>query len=134
MEYEKLLEKAYEKLPKARESEERFVIPIADVSVQGTQTTIKNFSQIAQALRRDSTHLMKFLTKELAAPGSSNDKAVFQAKLSQKIIQQKIESYVREYVICRECKRPDTKLVREDRLTFLVCEACGAKTSVKSVK
>jgi translation initiation factor 2 subunit 2 len=132
--YEELLEKAYEKFPKIKESEERLVIPLAEVSYQGNQTIIKNFSQIAQVLRRDTNHLMKFLTKELAAPGSSNDKATFQAKLPQKIIQQKIEVYVRDYVVCKECKRPDTKLIKEDRLTFLVCEACGAKISVKSIK
>ena len=134
MQYEELLEKAYSKLPKTNEEGERFVIPVADVSVQGSQTIVKNFSQIAQALRRESSHLMKFLTKELAAPGSSNDRAIFQAKLSEKIIQQKIEAYVKEYVLCSECKRPDTRLIKEDRLTFLVCEACGAKTPVKSIK
>jgi len=134
MDYEKLLERAYEKLPKIKETEERFVIPLADVSIQGNQTIVKNFSQIAQALRREPSHLMKFLTKELAAPGSSNDRAIFQTKVFQKAMQQKIEAYVREYVICKECKRPDTKLVKEGRLVFLVCEACGAKTSVKLIK
>lgn len=134
MDYEKLLEKAYEKLPKVKEEEERLVIPLAEIEFQGNQTIIKNFSQIAQAMRRDSKHLMKFLTKELAAPGSSNDRAIFQTKLYHKTIQQKIESYMREYVICKECKKPDTKLVKEGRITFLVCEACGAKDSVKSIK
>lgn len=134
MQYEEMLEKAYEKFPKTKEVEERFVIPQAETSIQGSQTIIKNFSQIAQALRRETSHLLKFLTKELASPGHSNDRATFQTKVSQKIIQQKIEAYVKEYVICKECKRPDTTLVKEDRLTFLVCEACGAKISVKSVK
>ncbi len=134
MQYEELLEKAYEKLPKMKETEERFVIPIVDVSIQGNQTIVKNFSQIAQALRREPSHLMKFLTKELASPGSSNDRAIFQTKIPQRVMQQKIEAYVKEYVICKECKRPDTKLVKEGRLAFLICEACGAKISVKPIK
>ncbi|MHA1988975.1 MAG: translation initiation factor IF-2 subunit beta, partial [Promethearchaeota archaeon] len=50
------------------------------------------------------------------------------------IIQKKIESYVKEYVLCKECGKPDTKLIKEGRITFLKCEACGAKSSVKSIK
>ncbi|MEM3439613.1 MAG: hypothetical protein QXG32_01685 [Candidatus Bathyarchaeia archaeon] len=32
--------------------------------------------------------------------------------------------------MCPICKMPDTKLLKEKRLTFLICEACGAKSSV----
>ena len=135
MDYENLLEKAYQKLPEAKSSGERFKIPIADTINQGNQTIIKNFIQICQALRRKPSHVLRFLTKELAAPGSFDQtKAMFQSKVPQRVIQQKIELYVKDYVFCRECHRPDTKLIKEDRITFLKCEACGAKSSVKSIK
>ena len=38
-----------------------------------------------------------------------------------------------DWNFCPECGKPDTNLVKEDRINFLVCEACGARTSVKSV-
>ncbi|MDD5416723.1 MAG: translation initiation factor IF-2 subunit beta [Candidatus Aenigmarchaeota archaeon] len=132
MNYEELLTKAFDKLPKLKDSGERFEIPKADVMTEGNQTIIKNFGQIATTLRREPEHLLKFLTKELAAPGAvKQQRAVFMTKLTQSAIQQKIETYVRDYVICKECKRPDTKLVKENRITILVCEACGAKYGVK---
>ena len=132
MNYEELLDKAYDKLPKLKDSGERFEIPKADVTTEGGQTIVKNFVQIANDLRREPDHLMKFLTKELAAPGALKPpRAVFTARLTQKAVQDKIAVYVREYVICKECKRPDTKLVKKDRITTLVCEACGAKYGVK---
>jgi translation initiation factor 2 subunit 2 len=37
------------------------------------------------------------------------------------------------YVICPVCKRPDTRIVKEKRLSFLVCNACGAKSSIKQL-
>jgi translation initiation factor 2 subunit 2 len=46
------------------------------------------------------------------------------------MINEKIQEYVAEFVICKECKKPDTELVKEDRLTFIHCLACGAKKSV----
>jgi translation initiation factor 2 subunit 2 len=37
------------------------------------------------------------------------------------------------FVTCPVCKRPDTKIVKEKRLSFLVCNACGAKSSIKQL-
>lgn len=135
MDYESLLNKAYEKLPKIENHVDRFKIPVAETIVQGNQTIIKNFSDIAEILRREPSHILKFLTKELATPaGLDGKRAILQAKIPQKMIQQKLETYVVDYVFCRECKRPDTKLIKEDRIVFLKCEACGAKSSVKAIK
>jgi len=135
MDYESLLNKAYEKLPKIEDQVDRFRIPIAETMVQGNQTIIKNFSDIAEILRREPSHILKFLTKELATPaGLDGKRAILQAKFPQKMIQQKIETYVVDYVFCKECKKPDTKLIKENRIVFLKCEACGAKSSVKAIK
>jgi len=135
MDYESLLNKAYEKLPKTEEYKDRFKIPVAETIIQGNQTIIQNFSQIAETLRREPSHILKFLAKELAAPaGLDGTRAILQAKFSQKMIQQKLEAYVVDYVFCKECKNPDTRLIKEDRIVFLKCEACGAKSSVKAIR
>ncbi len=132
MEYEDLLNKAYEKLPKVKTGEERFEIPKFEIMIQGNQTIVKNFAQVAQTLRREPKHLLKFLTRELATPGNLDQiRAIFQSRLLQNIVQRKLESYIKEYVLCRECKKPDTKLVKEGRITILKCEACGATAAVK---
>ena len=135
MNYEDLLNKAYQNLPKVEESTERLEIPEPEIIIQGRQTIIKNFSQICEAMRRDPNHLLKFLTKELATPaGFDGTRATFQSKIARRMIENKMESYVKEYLVCKECKRPDTKLVRENRIVFLKCEACGAKSPVKPIK
>ena len=135
MKYENLLNKAYQNLPKVEETTERLEIPEPEIIIQGRQTIIKNFSQICEAMRRDPNHLLKFLTKELATPaGFDGTRATFQSKIARRMIENKMESYIREYLVCKECKRPDTKLVRENRIVFLKCEACGAKSPVKSIK
>ena len=135
MDYETLLNKAYEKLPKTEVSTDRFKIPVVETMLQWNQTIVKNFSQICQTLRREPKHILKFLTKELATPaGFDGNRAIFQSKISNRLLQQKLEAYIKEYVLCKECGQPDTKLIREERLSFLKCEACGAKSSVKSIK
>lgn len=132
--YEALLKKAYTKLPKLKVGKERFEVPSVDIAIHGSQTIIKNFAAIATTIRRDSKHLLRFLSKELAAPSHIDaGRAILQAKLSQSAIQTKLESYVKEYVVCKECKRPDTRLEKQDRITVLACEACGAKVAVKAI-
>ena len=135
MQYEELLDKAYEKLPKSQEASQRLEIPTPEILIQGNQTIIKNFNQICQALRREPKHVFKYLTKELASPGTfDSQRATFQTKISQSIIKDKIDNYVKEYVYCKECKRPDTKLIKEGRITIMKCEACGAKSAVRELK
>ena len=131
--YEKLLEEAYGRIRKTEGNGERFEIPKAEGRFEGKKTIITNFSQIASAFRRNPEHLQKFLLKELAASGQrEGDRLILNIKIPSSRINQKIEEYAQEFVICRECKKPDTELIREDRITFIKCLACGAKHSVRS--
>lgn len=132
MAYEQMLDKLYKEV-KPIEKGERFEIPKVKGHVEGTKTIITNFSQICDVIRRDKQHVLKYLFKELAAPGIiDGERLILNRKLSSALINEKIESYVNEFVICPECKKPDTELKKEDRVMFLHCLACGAKHSVRT--
>ena len=131
--YEKLLEEAYSKIKKTEGNGERFEIPKVEGHFEGKKTIITNFSQVASIFRRNPEHLQKFLLKELAASGQrEGERLVLNIKVPSAKINQKVGEYAQEFVICRECKKPDTELIREDRITFIKCLACGAKHSVRS--
>ncbi|MBS3051316.1 MAG: translation initiation factor IF-2 subunit beta [Candidatus Aenigmarchaeota archaeon] len=130
MNYEDMLKKAVQNLP-AR-SETRFEVPVASVSVGKRQTIIRNFSEIVKNLRRNPQELSKYLFKELAVPGESRgNELILQAKVPPSLINQRIKEYVRDFVICKECGKPDTILQKIDSYTFIKCEACGAKRPVR---
>ncbi len=136
MEYEQLLEEAYEKIKpiEANKDFDRWEIPQADISISGNKTTILNFAQICSALRRKQEHLSKFLSKELASYSKiEGDKLVINRKLSKEIINEKIQLYIAKYVVCLECKKPDTEIVKEGGFLFVHCLACGAKHSLGRV-
>ena len=133
MEYEQMLDKLYKEVKPVEASSERFEIPKVKGHIEGTKTIIANFGQIVGILRRNPEHILKFLFKELATPGSvEGERMILNRKLSSKIINEKIESYANEFVICKECKKPDTELIREDRISSIHCLACGAKHPVRS--
>ena len=132
MSYEQLLEKAYKEV-KPIESGERFEVPKVKGHVEGTKTIITNFSQICDVLRRNKEHVTKFLYKELATPGViDGERLILNRKLHSAKINEKIEAYANEFVICSECKKPDTELIKENRLMFIKCLACGAKKTVRT--
>lgn len=129
--YEEMLKKAMEKMPERVLTKKRFEIPSVVIEVQGNKTLVKNFGEIAAVLRRDRRHISKFLFKQLAAPGNvEGNLLILQRRVPKQMLQKKIEDYVKGFVYCKECGKPDTKLIKEGRITFLKCEACGAKHSV----
>ncbi len=128
MDYEKMLEDAYGKIKKIDVSEDRFEIPKVEGYVEGKKTILTNFYQISSHLRRDEEHFQKFMLKELAASGQKEgDRFILNIKVPSAKINQKIEKYTYEFVLCRECKKPDTEIIKQDRINFLHCLACGAK-------
>ncbi len=131
MEYIDMLRKARKNLP--TKSAERFEILNPNVYV-GRQTFIRNFLDIAKSLRRDPIHISKFLFKELAVPGEiRGSELILQGKILQSMVMKRIEDYTKEFVICKECGKPDTSIIKEDSLHFVKCEACGAKRSARKM-
>jgi translation initiation factor 2 subunit 2 len=129
--YSQLLERARAKLPPVQIGSDRFQVPEPDTMTDGKVTTIRNFQDICSVLRRDPDHVIGFLAKEFGCPGVLDlPRATLKSRLAKEAIAQRIREYTAKYVICSECKRPDTHLVKEGRLTLLVCEACGAQRPV----
>lgn len=132
MEYEKLLEKAYNEVKVVGKGGERFEIPKVAGQVSGNNTIITNISQIADYFRRDVIHLMKFLQKELAVYSRlDKGRLILKAKLNSAKVNEKIEKYAKEFVICPVCGKPDTEIVSEKGIRFKHCLACGAKSPIK---
>lgn len=131
--YEQLLNEAYKKIKKAEGTGERFEIPKIEGHFEGRKTILTNFFQIASYIRRNPEHFQKFILRELATSGQKEgDRLVLNNKVPSEKINQKIEQYVKEFVLCKECNKPDTELSKQDRLSFIHCMACGAKHSVRS--
>ena len=134
MSYKKLLEKARKELPDSVFEKARFDIPKVRGHIQGNRTIISNFIQIANTFRREPNHILKYILKELATPGEikKNGSVIIGTKVSASRINESIKKYAEEFVLCKECGKPDTKTLKEGPFLFLKCSACGAKYSIKS--
>jgi len=129
--YQVLLERARAKLPPVRPGGERFNVPDPDVMSDGKNTVIRNFQEITEVLRREPAHVIGYLAREFGCPGVLElPRGVLKSRLQKDQIQGRIREYTAKYVICSECKRPDTHLQKDGRFTLLVCEACGAQRPI----
>ena len=135
LDYKDLLKRVIESTPQKEVVEDRFKLPKAEIFYEGNTTVIKNFDKISDAVNRDSDLILKFLLGGLGTAGEMDgSRVVFQGKIPAKSIQDKLKEYIDAFVICSECNRPDTHLVKQGRTTLIRCDACGAFRSVKSRK
>ncbi len=131
-EYESMLDRARSVLPEKTLTFERFETPAIESFLQGNKTIIKNFEVILQKIRRPPEMLTKYFSKELAIPASiESGKLVLNGKFYERNLRDKLQSFVDAAVVCKECKRPDTKITERDGIKTLICEACGARSPVK---
>ena len=132
--YDELLKRACSQMPKVSLKIERLELPRLFISTVGMRTIISNFKEVADVLDRNPQHIMKFLTREMATAATYHDgRAIFQGRFRQDSFDRLLQRYIESFVTCPVCRRPDTKVRKEKRLAFLICNACGAKSSVKQL-
>lgn len=131
--YEQLLDNIYENLPDKVTSGERFDMPKFEYFTEGNKTIIRNYKSVVDTVRREGSFLSKYLSKELAVPAEvQGERLILQRRLVGDILNKKLEEFVTRYVICKECKKPDTKLEDSGHgFKKLICESCGAHASIR---
>jgi len=131
--YEKLLKRIDgERSKNSAEIDSRFELPTVDVMWEGQRTYLRNFSDFPKIMRRDSAKLLQYLSKEFAVPAERiGDSAMFIGRRDPDDFTRLLKIYVNEYIMCPTCKSPDTRTEKEKRISFLICEACGAKSTIK---
>ncbi|MBD3188172.1 translation initiation factor IF-2 subunit beta [Candidatus Bathyarchaeota archaeon] len=135
-EYMEMLDAAIEKLPEDVMNRERFKLPKAEIRTEGKKTIVVNFKSISEALKRETKHFLKYLLNEVGTAGSYDDQSgrvTLQGMFTKRTILNTIEEYVKEFVICDTCNKPDTNIERQGRQQILICLACGARRSVRKL-
>lgn len=132
--YDDLLKRACSKMTGVSLKQERLELPRLLITTVGMRTIITNFKELADVLDRDPQHILKFLTREMATAATFHEsRAIFQGKFRRESFDRLLQRYMDSFVVCPVCKRPDTKILKEKRLSFLICNACGARSAIKQL-
>ncbi|MEM0079442.1 MAG: translation initiation factor IF-2 subunit beta [Nitrososphaerota archaeon] len=133
--YEKLLDNVMGKLPQTLgKIGDRVLVVNPIIYHEAHRTIITNFTQIAETINREASHLARFILKESGKAGIvEGERLIIQGKLSNEEFRKLLGLYVKEFVKCPVCGGLDTKIVAEKRFRFLLCEVCGAKSSIRKI-
>lgn len=127
-----MLDEAYGQIPLESLKKERFEMPRLQTMVQGNKTIIVNFSKTIKDIQRDEKHALKYFTSQAASAANiEGGRMILKGVFSQQELQGFLEDYIKRFVLCRECSRPDTKITEQKGVKILKCNACGAFTAIK---
>lgn len=131
--YDALLKRLQDKMGTgAKKATSRLEIPVPQIIWVGQKTIFRNFMEFPKALRRDPEKILLYLNKELASAGYiQGERVIFLGRKTPSSFNALIDRYVKDYVVCPVCGSPDTRTEKNKKLGFLICEACGAKSSIK---
>ena len=129
LDYNTLLDRIYIGLPDRSTHDSRFELPTVDSIVQGKQTIWRNFSKVAKDLKRDENQLYKFVMKEISTSSAiTNNTLVLNGIFNNYKLNQILTKYIKNFILCSACHKPDTEIVTQNGVKVLKCSACGAIT------
>lgn len=131
MDYDDQLDRALEQTPDIEGTGTRFDLPEPNVRQEGNMTVYENFQATVDALGREADHVMKYLRNELGTSGQIDEsgRARLTGAFDARRVDEAVEAYSEEFVICPECGLPDTVLEHQQDVTVMRCEACGARSA-----
>ncbi|MEE9586291.1 MAG: translation initiation factor IF-2 [Nitrososphaerales archaeon] len=117
----------------AKSVDQRIELPPPITYWQGRKTIFKNFMDYPRIMRREPDKILMYLAKELATAASMDgERAIFIGRRDKQSFAVILNRYMNERVLCPICGRPDTHIEKVKRLQFIICEACGARSPVRS--
>jgi len=116
----------------------RYTMPILRVKVEGRGKMIKtlllNLPSVANDVFRSPEYLLKFFGFEFAAPTKidaterTNVKFIVCGQRDVNELEDALDKFIDGFVLCGECKNPETVLhVKKGSVSFR-CKACGSST------
>ena len=90
-----------------------------------------NVTDVAASLNRDAPEVTKFFGCELGAQTSyAGDRAIVNGAHRDQDLQSHLSRYIEHFVLCKNCRLPETHYKIKDGMISQKCLACGSKDSV----
>lgn len=117
------------------ESIARINFPALKVTNKNRLSIISNFGEYPKILNRTKEEISNYFRTEMATSISINamDQLLIHGKFNESKCQFIMEKYIKQFVMCRQCRGLNTVLEKENGLTFLDCKQCRARSSMGKI-
>lgn len=99
----------------------------------GIKTVLMNVTDVAASLNREAPEITKFFGCELGSQttyAADTDRAIVNGAHRDQDLQNHLSRYIEYFVLCKNCRLPETHYKIKDGMISQKCLACGAKESV----
>lgn len=99
----------------------------------GIKTVVANLSSVAQSLARPPAYVIKYFGFELGAQTNTNpsdDRWIINGAHEASKLQDYLDGFITKFVLCKNCKNPETDVNIKDGRILLDCKACGQRSDV----
>ena len=117
--------------------EYRYKMPAVFGKVEGSgngiKTAIPNITDVGTSLYRSPAEVNKFFGCELGAQttySADTDRAIVNGQHTDAVLQELVHRYIEKFVLCPNCRLPETDYKIKSGTVWHKCKACGAKEMV----
>lgn len=97
----------------------------------GIKTVIVNLSNVADQLDRPPSYVIKYFGFELGAQTNidpKDDRWIINGAHEASKLQDYLDGFISKFVLCKDCKNPETVVSVKEADIILDCKACGMRT------
>jgi len=113
----------------------RYKMPVLKAKVEGKgngiKTVIENMVDIAKAMDRPAEYVIRFFGFELGLLTKwEGSKYVVHGKFDSEDLSVVLDKFIEKYVLCKQCRNPETDLSVKGEIINSKCRACGKLSQV----
>ena len=112
----------------------RYKMPKVTAKIEGRgngiKTVLTNIIEVSLSLNRDAPEITKFFGCEIGSQttyAAETERAVVNGAHTTNDLQNHLSKYIELFVLCKQCRLPETTYKVKNGVIFQKCAACGAK-------
>ncbi|CCE79969.1 Piso0_003062 [Millerozyma farinosa CBS 7064] len=107
----------------------RYKMPLIQSKVEGRgngiKTAIVNLPEVARALGRPTSYLIKYFGYELGAQ-TNEERNLVNGSHNANELQDSLDGFISKFVLCPKCRNPETQIqIKDKNILLRNCQACG---------
>eukprot|EP01041_Mallomonas_annulata_P008502 gene8502-17534_t len=112
----------------------RYKMPRITAKVEGRgngiKTVLTNIFEVALSLNREAPEITKYFGCEMGSQTTFSaeiERAVVNGNHNAQDLQNKLSTYIEQFVLCKQCRLPETSYRIKNGIIAQKCAACGSK-------
>lgn len=126
------LDRAYFQLELLNKNKKKPTFSPPNIISKDRKTFFINFSEICNSIDRTQEYVKKYIETETNISTSilGDGGLKFDVQFKPQQIKNIITTFIKELIICKDCRSCITKLEKDTRILYMCCSNCNSKKSI----